>query len=128
MFTNLLYSVAPMDESRTFLAYLAAAVAGIALWTTTAILGGRAEPWDTGIYWTGAYPLAILISAVLGFAFPERTWRWALTLMVSQMGVMIMAGSGLGLLPLGVILILILSLPAVLAAGLAGWLRRATYP
>ena len=56
-----------------------AAVGGTALWATTALLGGRAEPWDSGFYWTISYPLALIGAMVLGYAFPGRPWRWAVT-------------------------------------------------
>lgn len=113
-----------METKHEALGWLTAAVAGTVLWSATAHFGGRAEPWDSELYWTGAYPAALALSAVLGFAFPHRSWRWALALMLSQTLVMLAGGAGFGLLPLGMILMAVLSVPAVLTARVGARLRR----
>jgi hypothetical protein len=97
---------------------------GSALWVATALLSGRREPWDWSGYWTVSYPIAIAMAGVLGFAFPDRPWRWALAVMFTQAIVMIAGGSGLGLLPLGLVLLAVLALPAIGLAQLAARLRR----
>lgn len=112
-----------MNESSTRLAYAIAMVAGTVLWVATSRISGKAEPWDSSIYWTVAYPVAIVLTGLLGYAFPQRPWRWAVTLMFMQAPVMVMGGSGLGLLPLGAILLAVLTLPAVALARLAARLR-----
>jgi hypothetical protein len=114
-----------MAESATGPAWLIAAVGGTALWTATALLGGRAEPWDSGLYWTVSYPFALILAAGLGYLFPRRPWLWALLLIYSQLLVMAVSGSGLGLLPLGLMLLFVLSLPALVLAGMGAWIRRA---
>ncbi len=113
------------DPSKT--AYRLSIVAGLVLWVLTAVIGGRAEPWDTPLYWVVSYPLAILIAGFLGYVFPQRPWRWALVVMFMQVVVMLFGGSGLGLLPLGLIFLGVLSLPAIALAKLASAisLRRA---
>lgn len=87
------------------------------------MLGGRREPWDSSAYWTVSYPVAIALAGVLGYVFPEKPWRWALVLMFTQIAVMIVGGSGFGLLPLGVILLAVLSLPGVALARWAAGIR-----
>jgi len=123
---------APADEATPTVddrqAYAIAAVIGLVLWVLTALISGKREPWDADLYWMGTYPLAILACGALGWRFPERPWRWALTLMWMQLLVMVGAGAGLGLLPLGLILLGVLALPGI---GLAHWLaarRRAGVP
>jgi hypothetical protein len=93
------------------------------LWVMTAVASGRREPWDAGGYWTVAYPLALALAGLLGYAFPAGPWRWALAVIFTQVPVMIAAGSGLGLLPLGVALLAVLALPAVAIAGVAAKIR-----
>lgn len=105
----------------TSFAYGIAVAAGLVLWFATSMLGGRREPWDSPVYWTVSYPVAIALAGVLGYVFPERPWRWALVIMFMQMAVMVIGGSGFGLLPLGVILLAVLSLPSVV---LAQWAAR----
>lgn len=89
----------------------------------TAAVTGKREPWDADTYWTLSYPLAVIGSAVLGFLFPQRAWRWAATLMLMQFVVMIAMGSGLGLWPLSLIVLAVLTAPGALAAVLTARLR-----
>ena len=98
---------------------------GLALWITTTLLGGRAEPWDSGWYWTISYPLSLIGAAVLGYVFPSRPWRWALVLVYSQALVLAASGSGFGLLPPGLVLLAILCLPAIGLAKLGARVRLA---
>jgi hypothetical protein len=110
----------------SLVAHILSIMAGLALWSITAIATGKREPWDTDIYWTVSYPLAVIGSALLGFLFPERAWRWAAMLMLMQFVVMVAMGSGLGLLPLGLLVLAVLAAPGALAAVLAARLRRST--
>lgn len=113
-----------MNRDSTPLACTVALVGSLALWLATSALSGRREPWDWSGYWTVSYPMALLLAGVLGALFPQRPWRWALVVIFSQMIVMLFGGSGLGLLPLGLILLGVLSLPAIAAAKFGAWLRR----
>lgn len=110
--------------NRAPLAYLLSFCLGLLLWGATAQLGHSREPWDNALYWQAAYPLAILLSAALGFSFPKRPWRWALVLMFSQVLVMIATGSDLSLFPLGLAVLVLLSLPPAAASEIAGRIRN----
>lgn len=113
-----------VDKDFSRPAYVIALVSSLALWTATSALSGRREPWDWAGYWTISYPIALLLAGALGSLFPQRPWRWALVVIFSQLIVMLVGGSGLGLLPLGLILLGVLSLPAIVAAKLGARLRR----
>ena len=113
-----------MRTRESILAHVLSGMTGLALWTMTAIATGKREPWDAETYWTVSYPLAVFGSAILGFLFPERAWRWAAMLMLMQFVVMIAMGSGLGLWPLSLIVLAVLTAPAALAGVLAARLRR----
>ena len=104
-------------------AFALSILTGSLLWIATAQLAHTREPWDSDLYWTAAYPSAVLLSGLLAIAFPQRPWRWALCLMFSQLAVMLATGSGLGLLPMGLVLLAILAIPAIGMALLAGRLR-----
>jgi len=105
----------------------AAAIAfagGLTIWTTASLLGGTREPWDSDFYWSLAYPAALLFCGGLGFLAPERPLVLALIVMFGQAAIMLLGGSGLGLLPPGLALILVLSLPAMALAWIAARWRR----
>lgn len=114
----------------TRLAYVFAITGGALLWIVTSLVSGRSEAWDAPLYWSVAYPLAVALSGVLGYTVPRRPWRWALAVMLVQPVVMIATTSGSGsMLPLGLVLFGILSLPAIGAAMLGAFIRaRAASP
>jgi hypothetical protein len=109
-------------------AWLVTSISGLLFWSMAVVASGRREPWDSDAYWTLYLPLAVLLAFAFGMLFPDRAWRWALVVIFMQLPVMLAGGSGMGLLPLGIVLLLILSLPAILAAmlgaGMRGWLAR----
>ena len=53
------------------LPFLIAALAGAAIWALSPLLTGRAEPWDAGLYYSGALLAAGLLS---GVAVPKPLW------------------------------------------------------
>jgi hypothetical protein len=97
---------------------------GALLWLATAAVSGRSEAWDSPLYWSAAYPLCIALAALLAYLAPDRPGRWASAVMLVQPIVMVLGSGGdFGLLPLGLILFAILTLPAFAAAKVAASVR-----
>ena len=121
---------APAPMSRwPVVPYAIAAIAGVALWIGASVISGKREAWDAAIYWTAAYPIAVVVSGLLGFLFPQRPWRWALALFLFQfVGMAIRNGELGGLWPLGLVMFAVLSIPGILLARLAAWLRAKLRP
>ena len=114
-----------MSDTKGSTAFGVAVVAGIVLWFAGAATSGQREAWDSGLYWALFYPLAIAASALLGYLFPERPWRWAVVLFAAQFVAMVLRSGEIGsLAPLGLVMFGILALPAVFAASLAARLKR----
>lgn len=90
-----------------------ALVGGAMLWLLAGLLSGRREAWDSSLYWTVAYPLSIALAGLLAYRVPERSWRWALAVMLAQALMLVLSAADFGLLPLGLILFSILALPAI---------------
>jgi hypothetical protein len=112
-----------MPRSVHYLYYVAAG-AGALLWLGTMAVSGRSEAWDSPLYWSVAYPLCLLLSGVMGYVEPVRSWRFALTLMLVQPVVMLFtSGGSFSLLPLGIIMFGVLALPAIMVARISAWLR-----
>lgn len=100
---------------------------GVVFWVLVAWRTPGGEPWDAPAFWTVVYPLALAIAAVLGACFPRKAWLWGLLLMVLQVPVVAVM-SGVGPLSLaGVVYALVLALPAMAIAAVAGALRRRLY-
>ncbi|MCX5797479.1 MAG: hypothetical protein NTY77_18460 [Elusimicrobia bacterium] len=100
------------------------AALGLAVWLIVCAVSHRREAWDAGLYWTLGMPLMALASAVAGFLAPQRPWRWGLLVMAPQPLALFIQNPSGSMLPLGLIVFLVLSLPCILAALLGSWLRR----
>jgi hypothetical protein len=112
-------------NSKSFLPYSLAIIIGMTLWFAVSFVSGRKEAWDAPQYWTIAFPLLLISAAALGYAFPEKPWRWALALFLSQMPAMMIRSGEVGnLWPLGLIMLTIYSLPAIACAASGSWLRK----
>ena len=114
-----------MDKQRKELLLLCAAlVGGALLWLGTTAASGRREAWDSPLYWSAAYPLCIVLAALLAYVAPERPGRWAFAVMLVQpIAMVLQSGGDFGLLPLGLILFAILTLPVFGVAKVAASLR-----
>jgi hypothetical protein len=98
---------------------------GFLLWMTAGLTAGARELWDVGAYWSIFLPLALLLCGVLGFVFARRAWRWPLAVMVMQLPALALTSHGdLGLFPVTLIWVLILSIPGTLVAYLGVTARR----
>ena len=69
-------------------------------------------------------PLIGLTAAIVSFFAPSRFWRWAMFPFGAQALVAILQNPTGNLLPLGLIMFAILSLPCIAAAWVGGWLGR----
>ncbi len=105
--------------------YLPSALAGLLLWLLTTGAQGVREPWDASGFWTLDYPLALALAAFLGIVWPVRSWLWGVIVMAMMAPVMVLNGSDLSLLPLGLVALAVLAVPPLLAGLIAGRIRRA---
>jgi hypothetical protein len=104
--------------------FVIAAGLGVCLWLAVSFVSGKREAWDSGLYWSVAYPAAMIACAWLGYRFPAGAWRWPLTLFETQLLPMaVLSGEVGSLWILGVILLAVFALPGVLAAYLAAKFR-----
>ncbi|WP_374144305.1 hypothetical protein [Sphingomonas sp.] len=92
---------------------------GVGLWVGANIAFETTEPWDSAFYLSVSYPLALAISAGLGFAFAELPCRWGLIIMLAQFPVMVIQSGTGPLIAVGILLLAVLSVPAM-ASALAG--------
>ncbi len=104
--------------------YLLAVVGGALVWALVATISGKREAWDSEWYFTLGIPAVCLLAAVLGYLEPIRPWRWGLAPNVGQLACMlVMQGVG-SMLPMGVILLAIMSIPAMITAWMGAAIGR----
>jgi len=119
---------ATMIKKETLL-YAAAVAIGVVVWIAVSRATNKREAWDSEVYFSVGMPIVCFAAFVLGMIEPRRAWRWGVAPLVGQLVAMLVT-QGIGnLLPLGVIVFAVLSLPSVLTARLGAfvrdrWLRR----
>lgn len=104
--------------------YIGAAVFGAAIWVVIAHASGRSEAWDSGLYFALGIPVVCLVSMALGFFEPSRTWRWGVLPLVGQFLWMLLSQGVGNLLPLGIVVFGVLSIPPIIAAWIGAFMAR----
>jgi hypothetical protein len=102
--------------------YLLAVAAGAAVWIAVSAASGRREAWDSSLYFSLGVPVICVLSLVLALLSPARPWRWGVLPLAGQFVAMLVSQGPGNLLPLGVIVFGVLSLPSVATAWLGAWL------
>jgi hypothetical protein len=96
--------------------YLVAAACGAAIWIFVALVSGRKEAWDSGLYFSVGIPAVCLISMAFAFIEPDRSWRWGVLPLAGQFVWMLLSQGPGTLLPLGVVAFGVFAVPAIVAA------------
>ena len=95
------------------LPFLIAALAGAAIWTLSPLLTGRAEPWDAGLYYSGALLAAGLLS---GVTVPKPLWAHYLGGLVGQALYLLLFLPPSPLMAVGLVFLLVWSLLLLVGA------------
>lgn len=102
---------------------LAALPLGVAYWFAVAWLGGVREPWDAAGYWTIAYPLSLVVAAILGATSRRRAWTAGALFVLAQ--AVPLASSGFGpLWAIGAMFLALLTAAGAAAAQIGRRLAR----
>ncbi len=93
-------------------------------WLGVARGAGVGEPWDAARYLTVWYPVSLLLAAGGGYVVGRGGWAAGGIVTLAQLPVMgLGAGTG-GLWPAGLLVLLVLAMPAMALAALAGRIAR----
>lgn len=103
--------------------YLAAVGCGAVIWLLIVRATGRREAWDSGLYFSVGLPVVCLISMAFAIFEPKRSWRWGVLPVVGQFVWMLLSEGPGNLLPLGVIVFAMLSVPSIVTAWLGAIIR-----
>jgi hypothetical protein len=101
-------------------------VCGAAIWIVIALASGRNEAWDSGLYFSAGIPAVCLVSMAIAYLEPRRSWRWGVLPMVGQLVWMLLSQGVGNLLPLGVIVFGVLSIPSIIAARIGAFIATKT--
>jgi hypothetical protein len=104
--------------------YLVAAASGVLTWVLVSAISGRVEAWDSGLYFSIGMPVVCIVSLVLGFLEPRRAWRWGAVPLLGQFLWMLLTQGPGNLLPLGIVVFVVLSAPAIVAARIGAFVAN----
>lgn len=113
-----------MHSRHDLLAYLGAAIVGAAVWLIISYVTELQEAWDSSYYYLYGLPVMVFVSGSLGLLAPVRVWRWGLTVVGTQAFIAIIINPMANLLPLGLVVFGLLSLPCIAAAYLGAFIRN----
>jgi hypothetical protein len=99
--------------------YLMSFFAGLTVNLSIAISAGRTEAWDSNVYYWLGIPLLSLIVFFISRQFPQRAWRWTISMAMGQVFSTVLAGADSALGPIAMVFIIIISVPQFIA-GAAG--------
>lgn len=97
--------------------HLAAAAAGFIVASGVALVSGVPVAWATPHYFLLGWPLMCLVIYLLARAYPERPWRWTLSMMLGQVFSSIFLGGG-AMVPVAMAYVTVLSIPQFFAGSL----------
>jgi hypothetical protein len=104
--------------------YPLTAALGALVWYLITSQTGKREAWDSELYFVYGIPAVCLVSLVAGFIEPRHAWRWGVMPLAGQfIWLLVTKGPG-NLLPLGVIVFGIFSIPSVVTALIGGAIGR----
>lgn len=96
-------------------AHAFAGVAGALVYILVAQAGGTPVAWSSLVYFWLGWPLMCSAVFLIARRYPQRSWRWPLSMMLGQIFASILYGNG-AMIPIAVIYVTVLSLPQFLVA------------
>ncbi|HSE60476.1 MAG TPA: hypothetical protein VLA99_17375 [Nitrospiraceae bacterium] len=107
------------NRSHRYAPFAASAAAGLVVCLAISLVTGRKEAWDSEVYFSMGIPIMCVLIFAIGYRFPERTWRWTLSMAVGQAIAMLSAGNSLSLWPLSLMAMTVLSVPQFVVGSVA---------
>ena len=110
------------------LPYVISFIAGLAICLFITVTSGRKEAWDSPLYFMIGVPAMCVVIFALSYWFPQRAWRWALSMAIGQSVAIVMGGGSASLWPLSIIAMTVVSLPQFITAKIASGIAQKMAP
>jgi len=110
------------------LPYAVSFIAGLAICLFITVTSGRKEAWDSPLYFMAGVPAMCIVIFALSYRFPQRAWRWALSMAIGQSVAMVLGGGSASLWPLAIIAMTVVSLPQFIVAMVASGIAKKMAP
>ena len=108
--------MSPSHDAR--LPFVASALAGFVVVGTIELLTRRAEAIDDPAYYVIVIPVMCVVLLLVSYRFPDRSWRWTVSMAAGQATAMAAGGSGLSLWPLALVFMTVCSMPQFVAGSI----------
>lgn len=109
---------------KDYLLYFASAAFGAAVWIAITQASGRREAWDSELYFIVGVPTMCIVAFLFALRRPKQWLLWGLLPLAGQF-VWLLISEGVGtLLPLGMVVFAIFSVPSVIAARIGAAIAR----
>lgn len=106
------------------LAFGISIIIGVLVWLCIRVFVNVTDPQSTILYWYTGYPFFLLTSFALGYRYSINAWRWPLCMILSQLIIGIaVSGGQLNLLPIGIIVHIVISIPCFVVCYLGVFLK-----
>ncbi len=115
-------------RDNAMLPHIVSAVAGFAVCMSVSITSGRREAWDSPLYFMIGIPLMCVVIFAISYRFPQRAWRWPLSMAIGQSAAMVMGGGSASLWPLAMIAMTVVSAPQFVVAMIASRIAKKRMP
>jgi peptidoglycan/LPS O-acetylase OafA/YrhL len=104
--------------------YVVAIGAGLLVWISMSLLYGKSEGWDTPEYFGIGIPFLCIVAGALAIKEPKRAWRWAFLPLLAQAVFMTLQQGFGNMMPFGILVFLVLSLPLLVSAYIGVFIRK----
>jgi len=104
--------------------YAVAIGTGLLVWISISLLNGKSEAWDTPAYFGLGIPVMCIVAGALAIKEPKRVWRWAFLPLVAQAVYMTLTQGFGNMMPLGILVFFVLSVPLLIAAYVGVFIRK----
>ena len=109
---------------REYKLYAVAIGAGLLVWVSMSLFSGKAEGWDTPAYFGLGIPFLCIVTGALAVKEPKRPWRWAFLPLLAQAVFMTLQQGFGNMMPLGILVFLVLSVPLLVCAYIGVFIRK----
>jgi hypothetical protein len=110
------------------LPYVISFITGLAICLFITVTSGRREAWDAPEYFTIGIPAMCLVMFFISYRFPQRAWRWVLSMAIGQTVALALGGGSASLWPLAMIAMTVVSLPQFIVAMIASGIAKKRVP
>ena len=93
---------------------------GAVFWQLFCQMTGTLEPWDAPIYWGVAYPLSLILSAIIGRFLGAHGWLGGALFTLVQLPIMWLNNGTGPLWAVGLIFLVVLAIPCAAVSALTG--------